>query len=73
MPLACPASPVDYTVHGVETLKVGSLGTFHTLDFALKYGAKYLVSSTSECYGDPLEHPHDLPPISVHGIIRQVR
>jgi len=54
---ACPASPVDYTVHGVETLKVGSLGTFHALDLARKYGAKYLVSSTSECYGDPLEHP----------------
>jgi dTDP-glucose 4,6-dehydratase len=54
---ACPASPVDYTVHGVETLKVGSLGTFHALEVAQKYGAMYLVSSTSECYGDPLEHP----------------
>jgi dTDP-glucose 4,6-dehydratase len=54
---ACPASPVDYTIHGVETLQVGSLGTFHALDVARKYGAKYLVSSTSECYGDPLEHP----------------
>lgn len=54
---ACPASPVDYTIHGVETLQVGSLGTFHALDVARKYGARYLVSSTSECYGDPLEHP----------------
>jgi dTDP-glucose 4,6-dehydratase len=54
---ACPASPVDYTVHGIETLKVGSLGTFHALEVAQKYGAMYLVSSTSECYGDPLEHP----------------
>ena len=54
---ACPASPVDYTIHGVETLMVGSLGTFHALDVARKYSAKYLVSSTSECYGDPLEHP----------------
>jgi dTDP-glucose 4,6-dehydratase len=54
---ACPASPVDYTVHGIETLKVGSLGTFHALEMAQKYGAMYLVSSTSECYGDPLEHP----------------
>jgi dTDP-glucose 4,6-dehydratase len=54
---ASPASPVDYSQHGVETLKVGSLGTFHALDLARKYGAKYLVSSTSECYGDPLEHP----------------
>jgi dTDP-glucose 4,6-dehydratase len=54
---ACPASPVDYTVHGIATLQVGSLGTFHALEIARKYGAKYLVSSTSECYGDPLEHP----------------
>jgi dTDP-glucose 4,6-dehydratase len=54
---ASPASPVDYTVHGIETLQVGSLGTFHALDVARKYGAKYLVSSTSECYGDPQEHP----------------
>ena len=54
---ASPASPVDYTIHGIPTLKVGSLGTFHTLEVALKYGAKYFVSSTSECYGDPLEHP----------------
>jgi dTDP-glucose 4,6-dehydratase len=54
---ASPASPVDYTEHGIETLQVGSLGTFHALDIAKKYGAKYLVSSTSECYGDPLEHP----------------
>jgi dTDP-glucose 4,6-dehydratase len=54
---ASPASPVDYTVHGIETLKVGSLGTFHALEVARKYQAKYLVSSTSECYGDPLEHP----------------
>jgi dTDP-glucose 4,6-dehydratase len=54
---ASPASPVDYMVHGVETLKVGSLGSFHSLELARKYGAKYLVASTSECYGDPLEHP----------------
>ena len=44
-------------VHGIETLKVGSLGTLHALEIAQKYQAKYLVSSTSECYGDPLEHP----------------
>jgi dTDP-glucose 4,6-dehydratase len=54
---ASPASPVDYTRHGIHTLKVGSLGTFHALGVAKKYGSKYLVSSTSECYGDPLEHP----------------
>jgi dTDP-glucose 4,6-dehydratase len=54
---ASPASPVDYALHGIHTLKVGSFGTFHALGVAKKYGAKYLVSSTSECYGDPLEHP----------------
>ena len=54
---ACPASPVDYTRHGVDTLRVGSYGTFHALEIARKYGAKYLISSTSECYGDPREHP----------------
>ena len=54
---ASPASPVDYTVHGIPTLRVGSIGTFHALEVAKKYNAKYLVSSTSECYGDPLEHP----------------
>ncbi len=54
---ASPASPVDYMIHGIPTLKVGSLGTFHALDVAHKYGAKYFVSSTSECYGDPPEHP----------------
>ena len=54
---ASPASPVDYTTHGIPTLQVGSLGTFNTLEVALKYKAKYLVSSTSECYGDPIEHP----------------
>ena len=54
---ACPASPVDYTAHGIATLQVGSIGTFHALDIARKYGAKYFVSSTSECYGDPLQHP----------------
>jgi dTDP-glucose 4,6-dehydratase len=54
---ASPASPVDYMVHGIPTLKVGSLGTFHALEVAQKHGAKYFVSSTSECYGDPLEHP----------------
>jgi dTDP-glucose 4,6-dehydratase len=54
---ASPASPVDYMVHGIETLKVGAFGTMHALELAQKYHAKFLVSSTSECYGDPLEHP----------------
>jgi dTDP-glucose 4,6-dehydratase len=55
--LASPASPVDYMEHGIETLQVGSLGSFHSLELAKKYRAKYLLASTSECYGDPLEHP----------------
>ena len=54
---ASPASPVDYMVHGVATLKVGSLGSFNVLSLARKYGARFLLASTSECYGDPLEHP----------------
>ena len=54
---ACPASPVDYLQYGIETLKVGSQGTLHTLEVARRHGAKYLLASTSECYGDPLEHP----------------
>jgi len=54
---ASPASPVDYAEHGLATLRVGSYGTFNALEIAKKYGAKYLVSSTSECYGDPILHP----------------
>jgi dTDP-glucose 4,6-dehydratase len=54
---ACPASPVDYMIHGVPTLAVGSVGTFNSLDLAMKYKAKFFLASTSECYGDPLEHP----------------
>jgi len=54
---ASPASPVDYMVHGVETLQVGSAGTFHALDVARRHRAKFLLASTSECYGDPIEHP----------------
>jgi dTDP-glucose 4,6-dehydratase len=54
---ASPASPLDYTRLGVETLLVGSAGTINTLDLARKYGAGYLHASTSECYGDPEVHP----------------
>jgi dTDP-glucose 4,6-dehydratase len=54
---ASPASPVDYLEHAIETLQVGSLGTMNCLEQAKKYGAKFLLASTSECYGDPLEHP----------------
>ncbi len=54
---ASPASPVDYLKHGIETLQVGSAGTINCLELARKYNAKFLLASTSECYGDPLEHP----------------
>ncbi len=54
---ASPASPVDYMRLGVETLLVGSQGTYHALALARKYGAGFLQASTSECYGDPLQHP----------------
>ena len=55
--LASPASPEDYLKYAIETLQVGSLGTMNCLELAKKYGAKFLLASTSECYGDPLEHP----------------
>ena len=54
---ASPASPVDYAAHGIETLRVGSYGTFEVLELARRHGAKFMMASTSECYGDPLEHP----------------
>jgi dTDP-glucose 4,6-dehydratase len=54
---ASPASPVDYAEHGIATLKVGSYGVLNALEIAKKYSAKFLQASTSECYGDPLEHP----------------
>ncbi|MBI5144522.1 MAG: GDP-mannose 4,6-dehydratase, partial [Candidatus Omnitrophica bacterium] len=54
---ASPASPVDYLKYPIKTLKVGSLGTHNTLGLAKAKRAKYLLASTSEVYGDPLEHP----------------
>src|SRR5262249_52841746 len=50
---ASPASPVDYLKLPIQTLKVGALGTHNTLGLALAKKAKYLLASTSECYGDP--------------------
>jgi dTDP-glucose 4,6-dehydratase len=54
---ASPASPVDYLTHPIPTLKVGSLGTHNALGLAKAKGARILVASTSEVYGDPLVHP----------------
>lgn len=54
---ASPASPVDYLNHPIPTLKVGSLGTHNALGLAKAKKATFLMASTSEVYGDPLEHP----------------
>src|ERR1044071_7440162 len=54
---ASPASPIDYLELPIQTLKVGALGTHQALGLALARKAKFLLASTSEVYGDPLEHP----------------
>ncbi len=56
---ASPASPIDYLKIPLETLRVGSLGTENVLKLALKNKARILIASTSEVYGDPLEHPQN--------------
>jgi dTDP-glucose 4,6-dehydratase len=57
MHFASPASPVDYLEHPIKTLKVGSLGTHKTLGLAKDKGARFMLASTSEVYGDPKVHP----------------
>jgi dTDP-glucose 4,6-dehydratase len=54
---ASPASPIDYLLLPIETLKVGSIGTLHALGLAKEKGARFLLASTSETYGDPQVHP----------------
>ena len=54
---ASPASPVDYLEFPIQTLKVGSLGTHNALGVAKNKQARFMIASTSEIYGDPLEHP----------------
>ena len=54
---ASPASPADYLRLPIETLRAGSAGTWHTLELAKEHGARYLLASTSEVYGDPHVHP----------------
>ena len=54
---ASPASPIDYAELPIQTMKAGSLGTLHTLGLAKEKGARFLLASTSETYGDPLVHP----------------
>jgi dTDP-glucose 4,6-dehydratase len=55
--LASLASPKEYLAHPIETLESGSTGTRNMLEMARRDGARFLVTSTSECYGDPLQHP----------------
>jgi dTDP-glucose 4,6-dehydratase len=76
---ASPASPIDYLRMPIETLKVGSLGTLHTLGLAHDKGARYVLASTSEVYGDPLEHPQreeywgNVNPIGPRGVYDEAK
>lgn len=54
---ASPASPDDFIKLAIDILKVGSIGTFHAIEYAKKHNAWFMMASTSEVYGDPLEHP----------------
>jgi len=76
---ASPASPVDYLELPIQTLKVGSLGTHNALGIALTHGARYLLASTSEVYGDPLVHPQpetywgNVNPIGFRGVYDEAK
>ncbi|MBU0635111.1 MAG: SDR family oxidoreductase [Candidatus Omnitrophica bacterium] len=76
---ASPASPVDYLNFPIQTLKVGSLGTHNCLGLARKKKAKFLIASTSEIYGDPLEHPQkeeywgNVNPIGPRGVYDEAK
>jgi dTDP-glucose 4,6-dehydratase len=76
---ASPASPIDYLELPIQTLKVGSLGTHKTLGLARAKGARYLLASTSECYGDPLVHPQkedywgNVNPIGPRGVYDEAK
>lgn len=76
---ASPASPVDYLEYPIQTLKVGSLGTHNALGIAKAHGARFLLASTSEVYGDPLEHPQtekywgNVNPVGVRGVYDEAK
>jgi len=76
---ASPASPVDYLDLPIQTLKVGSLGTHNSLGIALAKGARFLLASTSEVYGDPQVHPQPesywghVNPIGVRGVYDEAK
>ncbi|RME71899.1 MAG: SDR family oxidoreductase [Chloroflexi bacterium] len=76
---ASPASPVDYLEHPIPTLKVGALGTHKVLGLAKAKGARFLLASTSEVYGDPLVHPQtedywgNVNPIGPRGVYDEAK
>ncbi len=76
---ASPASPIDYLKLPIQTLKVGSLGTHKTLGLAKEKGARFLLASTSEVYGDPQIHPQpevywgNVNPIGVRGVYDEAK
>ena len=76
---ASPASPIDYLELPIQTLKVGSLGTHNALGLAKKKGATFVQASTSEIYGDPLEHPQketywgNVNPIGPRGVYDEAK
>ncbi|MEO8432016.1 MAG: UDP-glucuronic acid decarboxylase family protein [Acidobacteriota bacterium] len=79
MHFASPASPIDYLELPIQTLKVGSLGTHNALGLAMAKGARFLLASTSECYGDPLVHPQpetywgNVNPIGPRGVYDEAK
>ena len=76
---ASPASPIDYLELPIQTLKVGALGTHKALGLAKEKGARFLLASTSEVYGDPLEHPQsedywgNVNPIGPRGVYDEAK
>ncbi len=76
---ASPASPVDYLELPIQTLKVGSLGTHNALGLAMAKKARFVLASTSEVYGDPLEHPQkesywgNVNPIGPRGVYDEAK
>src|SRR5213596_1116850 len=79
MHFASPASPRDYLEHPIKTLKVGALGTHKTLGLAKDKGARFLLASTSETYGDPLVNPQpesywgNVNPIGLRGVYDEAK